>query len=164
MQPGKFAVHADLSDTTAINALPMLATPPCYSARIYISRTSKSTRPQRPRSHKSMQTKNQNRSQKTSQTRKLVGVDVPRLVRLAPLTESITAEAGWVIDWWIAGQNCPECGKRGMERAGAEFQHMNRCTDCCHVWTPETWYLRIRLPNDKGLATQPARQMPEKHK
>lgn len=71
----------------------------------------------------------------------------PRLVRLAPLTETITAETGWIIDWWIAGEKCPECGKRGRERAGAEFQHMNRCTDCCHVWTPETWYLRIRLPN-----------------
>ena len=84
-------------------------------------------------------------------TENVIGGPMPRLVRLAPLTETIPAKAGWIIDWWVAGRFCPECEKRGRERAGAEFQHMDRCTDCGHVWTPGTWYLRIRLPNDKIL-------------
>lgn len=88
-------------------------------------------------------------------TNDLSGVALPRLVRLAPLTETITTEAGWIIDWWPAARYCPECKKHGRERAGAEFQHMDRCTDCGHVWTPGTWYLRIRLPNERGLATAP---------
>ena len=79
-----------------------------------------------------------------------------RLVRLAPITETITAEAGWVIDWWPAKRHCPECGKHGRERSGAEFQHMDRCTDCGHVWTPETWYLRIRLPNAELMHRLPS--------
>ncbi len=37
---GRFVVHADSSVTTTTNVLPMLVTPRCYSARIYISRTS----------------------------------------------------------------------------------------------------------------------------
>jgi hypothetical protein len=83
----------------------------------------------------------------STQDNAAVSGSVLRLVRLASITEKITAESGWIIDWWPAGRHCPECGKHGRERAGAEFQHMDRCTDCGHVWTPETWYLRIRQPN-----------------
>lgn len=67
-----------------------------------------------------------------------------RLVRLAGMHETITAEAGQVVDWWPPSKCCPECGQRGRERAGAEFQHQNRCKDCGHVWSPDTAYLRIR--------------------
>lgn len=71
----------------------------------------------------------------------------PRLVRLAGMHEKITAAEGQIIDWWPPSEHCPECGKRGRERAGAEFQHQNRCVDCGHVWCPEISYLRIRQPN-----------------
>lgn len=69
----------------------------------------------------------------------------PKLVRLAGMHETIKAEAGQIIDWWPPNESCPECGKRGKERSGAEFQHQNRCIDCGHIWSPETSYLRIRL-------------------
>lgn len=67
-----------------------------------------------------------------------------RLVRLAGMHERITAECGQVVDWWPPSKYCPECGERGRERSGAEFQHQNRCKDCGHVWSPDTSYLRIR--------------------
>lgn len=67
-----------------------------------------------------------------------------KLIRLAGMHETITAKSGQIIDWWPPSKHCPECGKLGRERSGAEFQHQNRCADCGHVWSPDTSYLRVR--------------------
>lgn len=71
-----------------------------------------------------------------------------KLVGLFTLGETITAKEGWVIDVWFADRKCPECDNRGRERAGAEFQHMDRCVKCGHVWTPGSPVLRVREPTD----------------
>ena len=65
-------------------------------------------------------------------------------LQILPFTSTIVAKEGDTIKVWMSDQRCPDCNKLGRERAGADFQNMNRCSDCGHVWTPSSWYLLVR--------------------
>lgn len=67
-------------------------------------------------------------------------------VEIFEIHNKIKAKAGQVVDWCPPSKSCPECGARGRERSGADFQRQYRCGICNQVWNPDVSYIRIRTP------------------